>query len=65
MDMMEKVGKGFLRLSWFVTKLAVNIVLSAASGSSSTTKRYTPTQAHGLFHEGKISIAEYAESNED
>ena len=65
MDTMQNVGKSLLRLIWAFSKIAAMIVLGAMDESSSRTKRYTYEQAYGLFHEGKISIAEYAEATED
>ena len=63
--MMQRVGKGLLKLTWFGIKLAINVVVSVASGSPSTTKRYSYGQAYGLLHEDKITIAEFVESIED
>ena len=65
MDMMQQVGKELLKLTWFVTRLAINVVFSAASGSSSKTKRYNHGQAYGLLHDDKITVAEFVEAIED
>ena len=65
MDTMQNVGKSLLRLIWAFTKIAVTIVLGTIDESSSGVRRYTYAQAHTLFHEGKISSAEYVEATED
>ena len=64
MDIMQRVGKWFLKLTWFVTKLAVNLVFSAA-GESSSSKRYGHGQAYGLLYDDKITIAEFVDAIED
>jgi len=57
------VGKVLWKLTW----VAVQVILSAASGSSSRsrTKTYTHGEAYGLLHNDQITITEFVDSISD
>ena len=70
MDKILPVIKAVLKLTWIAIKIScyvLNIMLNVSNNSSSKSRvrPFGHAEAHGLFHDGKITIADFVESTRD
>ena len=54
-----KIGKGLLKVTWFLFKISIVIIGVALDSPKKRSSRYSIYEADELFDKGQISIEEY------
>ncbi len=66
--MIWKIGKGFFKVIWRLIRMVIIIadtVLNEVPEPPKEHKLYSEMEAHDLFYQGKITVAEYIDCTED